>query len=48
VFAWLSEHGVEEEELRRVFNCGIGMCAVVPEAPPNLEDTAAVVIGELA
>lgn len=43
VFAWLAEHGVEEEELRRVFNLGIGMCAVVPEAPPG-----ALVIGELA
>ncbi|MEO5576637.1 MAG: phosphoribosylformylglycinamidine cyclo-ligase [Gaiellaceae bacterium] len=31
VFAWLFEHGIEEEELRRVFNCGIGYCAVVPE-----------------
>ena len=30
VFAWLAEQGVEEAELRRVFNCGIGMCAVVP------------------
>ncbi|MBD0329529.1 MAG: phosphoribosylformylglycinamidine cyclo-ligase [Thermoleophilia bacterium] len=29
VFAWLAEH-VEEEELRRVFNLGIGFCAVVP------------------
>jgi phosphoribosylformylglycinamidine cyclo-ligase len=43
VFAWLAERGVEEEELRRVFNAGIGMCAVVPEAPPD-----ALVIGELA
>ena len=43
VFAWLLERGVEEEELRRVFNVGIGMCAVVPEAPPD-----ALVIGELA
>jgi phosphoribosylformylglycinamidine cyclo-ligase len=33
VYAWLPEQGVEEDELRRVFNCGIGMCAVVPEAP---------------
>ena len=32
VFAWLAEQGVEEAELRRVFNCGIGMCAVVPSA----------------
>jgi phosphoribosylformylglycinamidine cyclo-ligase len=43
VFTWLSEQGVEEDELRRVFNLGIGMCAVVPEAP-----TGSIVIGELA
>jgi phosphoribosylformylglycinamidine cyclo-ligase len=30
VYAWLAEQGVGEDELRRVFNCGIGMCAVVP------------------
>ena len=30
VFAWLARH-VDEEELRRVFNLGIGYCAVVPE-----------------
>ena len=43
VFAWLSERGVDEDELRRVFNVGIGMCAVVPDPPPD-----AIVIGELA
>ena len=42
VFAWLAEQGVEENELRRVFNLGVGMCAVVPEAPPD-----AIVIGAL-
>jgi phosphoribosylformylglycinamidine cyclo-ligase len=42
VFTWLAEQGVEEDELRRVFNVGIGMCAVVPEAPAD-----AIVIGEL-
>jgi phosphoribosylformylglycinamidine cyclo-ligase len=31
VFEWLARH-VDEEELRRVFNLGIGYCAVVPEA----------------
>ena len=31
VFGWLGRH-VDEEELRRVFNLGIGYCAVVPEA----------------
>jgi phosphoribosylformylglycinamidine cyclo-ligase len=30
VFAWLARH-VDEEELRRVFNLGIGFVAVVPE-----------------
>ena len=43
VFAWLADQGVDEAEARRVFNLGIGMCAVVPEAPKD-----AIVIGELA
>jgi phosphoribosylformylglycinamidine cyclo-ligase len=30
VFEWLARH-VEEDELRRVFNLGIGYCAVVPQ-----------------
>jgi phosphoribosylformylglycinamidine cyclo-ligase len=30
VYSWLEARDVEEEELRRVFNLGIGMCAVVP------------------
>ncbi len=30
VFDWLAEQGVAEDELLRVFNCGIGFCAVVP------------------
>ncbi len=34
VFRWLSRH-VEEEELRRVFNLGIGWCAIVREAEPG-------------
>jgi phosphoribosylformylglycinamidine cyclo-ligase len=42
VFAWLADRGVDEDELRRVFNLGIGMCAVVPEAPGG-----ALTIGEL-
>jgi len=43
VFGWLTDRGVAEDELRRVFNLGIGMCAVVPVAPEG-----ALVIGELA
>jgi phosphoribosylformylglycinamidine cyclo-ligase len=35
VFEWLARH-VEEEELRRVFNLGIGYCAVLPEARDGL------------
>jgi len=42
VFEWLADRGVSEEEARRVFNLGIGMCAVVPEAPAG-----AIVIGAL-
>jgi phosphoribosylformylglycinamidine cyclo-ligase len=30
VYAWLDEQGVNDDEQRRVFNLGIGMCAVVP------------------
>ena len=43
VYAWLSEHGVEEDEQRRVFNLGVGMCAVVPER----DAAAGTVIGRL-
>ena len=43
VYGWLDEHGVDEAEQRRVFNLGIGMCAVVPEAPKG-----ALVMGRLA
>jgi phosphoribosylformylglycinamidine cyclo-ligase len=42
VFTWLARH-VAEAELRRVFNLGIGFCAVVPEAEP-----AELVIGRIA
>ncbi len=41
VFEWLARHA-EEEELRRVFNLGIGFCAVVRDAA---EDD--LVIGEI-
>jgi phosphoribosylformylglycinamidine cyclo-ligase len=44
VFGWLAEHGVDEEELRRVFNIGIGYCAVVPAADVAPED---LVIGRV-
>jgi len=30
VYAWLDERGVPEDEQRRVFNLGVGFCAVVP------------------
>jgi phosphoribosylformylglycinamidine cyclo-ligase len=42
VYGWLAERGIDEEEARRVFNLGIGLCAVVPEAPAG-----ALVIGVL-
>jgi phosphoribosylformylglycinamidine cyclo-ligase len=43
VFAWLTEQGVPEGEQRRVFNVGVGMCAVVPEHDAG----AGIVIGKL-
>jgi len=43
VFRWLADH-VEEEEARRVFNLGIGYCAVVPESDAG----DALVIGRIA
>jgi phosphoribosylformylglycinamidine cyclo-ligase len=43
VFAWLAERGVSEEEQRRVFNLGIGMCAVVTAS----DSAAGAVIGRL-
>jgi phosphoribosylformylglycinamidine cyclo-ligase len=43
VFEWLAEEGVDEDEARRVFNLGIGLCAVVPDPPAG-----ALVIGRLA
>ena len=41
VFGWLARH-VDEDELRRVFNLGIGYCAVVETAEPG-----ELVIGEI-
>jgi phosphoribosylformylglycinamidine cyclo-ligase len=43
VFRWLARH-VQEDELRRVFNLGIGFCAVLP--PADAGD--ALVIGAIA
>jgi phosphoribosylformylglycinamidine cyclo-ligase len=44
VFGWLAAHGVSEDELRRVFNIGIGYCAVVPAEDAQPGD---LVIGRL-
>ncbi|MGI8972743.1 MAG: phosphoribosylformylglycinamidine cyclo-ligase [Gaiella sp.] len=44
VFGWLAGEGVSEDELRRVFNLGIGYCAIVP---PGDVAPADVVIGQL-
>jgi phosphoribosylformylglycinamidine cyclo-ligase len=43
VYSWLTERGVSEDEQRRVFNLGIGMCAVVPESDAR----AGTIIGRL-
>jgi phosphoribosylformylglycinamidine cyclo-ligase len=46
VYAWLDERGVPEDEQRRVFNLGIGFCAVVPAA--EAARAGLPVIGRLA
>jgi phosphoribosylformylglycinamidine cyclo-ligase len=43
VYAWLTEQGVSEGEQRRVFNIGIGICAVVPAS----DASAGQVIGRV-
>jgi phosphoribosylformylglycinamidine cyclo-ligase len=43
VYGWLTEQGVSEEEQRRVFNVGIGMCAVVAKGDAG----AGLVIGRV-
>ncbi len=45
VFGWLAANGVAEDELRRVFNIGIGYCAVIPAADVSSGD---LVIGRVA
>ena len=45
VFDWLAARDVAEEEQRRVFNLGIGYCAVVP--PAEADKAPFPVIGEL-
>jgi len=43
IYSWLTERGVSEDEQRRVFNLGVGMCAVVPESDAR----AGTIIGRL-
>ena len=45
VYTWLDELGIDEDEQRRVFNLGVGFCAVVP--PSDGRDTGFPVIGQL-
>jgi phosphoribosylformylglycinamidine cyclo-ligase len=44
VFDWLAGEGVTEDELRRVFNIGIGYCAVIPAAQVRDGD---IVVGSI-
>jgi phosphoribosylformylglycinamidine cyclo-ligase len=45
VYAWVDELGIDEDEQRRVFNLGVGFCAVVP--PGDAGDAGLPVIGRL-
>ena len=47
VFDWLAEHGnIETAEMRRTFNCGIGMIVVVHEADAGAALDALASLGE--
>ena len=43
-FRWLAGNGVAEDEMRRVFNIGIGYCAIIPAPDVHPAD---VVIGQI-
>jgi phosphoribosylformylglycinamidine cyclo-ligase len=45
VYAWVDELGIDEDEQRRVFNLGVGFCAVVPPCDAGNADFP--VIGRL-
>ena len=49
IFAWLQKHGrIEQQEMYRTFNCGIGMIAIIP---PDKVDAAIALLksrGEVA
>jgi phosphoribosylformylglycinamidine cyclo-ligase len=47
VFAWLQEHGcLDDTEMARTFNCGIGMAVVVSPAHANAAAAALTAAGE--
>ncbi|HET7730486.1 MAG TPA: phosphoribosylformylglycinamidine cyclo-ligase [Usitatibacter sp.] len=56
IFDWLKKHGsIEEDEMRRTFNCGIGMVAVVARAEAaraiaalSAQGLEAIEVGEIA
>jgi phosphoribosylformylglycinamidine cyclo-ligase len=48
VFGWLASLGVEEEEMRRVFNLGVGYIAVVPADVAELAVRVLTGAGETA
>ena len=47
VYGWLDAQGVPEDEQRRVFNLGIGYCAVVPERDAGAAGGDAIRIGRI-
>jgi phosphoribosylformylglycinamidine cyclo-ligase len=47
VFDWLQERGaIEDREMLRTFNCGIGMCVIVPEQQADAANVALSQAGE--
>ena len=49
VFDWLAATGnISEDEMRRTFNCGVGMCAIVDPADADLAIETLTSSGEIA
>ena len=47
IFAWLQRHGgIDDAEMHRVFNCGIGLVAIVDAADAARAETILVAAGE--
>jgi len=49
LFTWLQEEGaIPDAEMYRTFNCGIGLCVIVPESETAIALSTLTALGEVA